>query len=221
MRKLYFFPILAIAIVSCKSSNPEMKKINMLKEKTELEVDSKYRGSYFHENDNDTSAFFLFDVILTNYTKKEVEFWTLTCTPQANVVINSDLLNFFIPQCYGNGPRLIKLSPNQQFVVPIVLQVGKHDKNGLGSQFSFGFIINKPKYKLGLNKTLDYAKDPFRELVEMRRTKENTIWSKSFDIFGDNYFLYEIRNIINDSTYSSVPRQRLIEGNTSSSKQDY
>lgn len=221
MRKLYFIPILAFALVSCKYSKPEIKNIDIPIERTELEVAPKYRGSYFHENDNDTSAFFLFDIILTNYTKKEVEFWTLTCTPQANVVINSDLLNFFIPQCNSNGPRLIKLSPNQQFIVPIVLQSSAHNIKGLGSQFKFGFIVNEPKYKIGLDKTLDPTQIPYDELMRMRRTKENTIWSKPFDLFGDNYFLYEIRNIINDSTYFSVSKHRLIEGNTSTSKQDH
>jgi hypothetical protein len=172
----------------------------------ELTVTPIFKGSYFLEEDRDCGAFFLFDIKLINNTTSRLEFWTLSAAPTVNVVIDPDQLDFFIPQISRNIPRIIRLETNQEFVVPVALI--KNDSVRIDS-LRFGFIINKPKYKFGFPKSLDIIKDPKEELIEMRNEKKNVIWSKKMNLFGWNEFLYEIRNIINDSTYSVIPRQRL------------
>jgi hypothetical protein len=179
---------------------------NIKNKENELTVTPIYQGSYFLDRDKYHGSFFLFEVKITNNTTTRLDFWTLSAAPIANVVIEPDQLVFFIPHISRNVPKIIKLEPNQEFVVPVALY--KYDSVRVDS-LRFGFIINKPKYKDVDPKSLEIIKDPRDELLEMRNEKINVIWSKKVRLFGYNEFLYEIRNIINDSIYSVLPKRRL------------
>jgi hypothetical protein len=164
-----------------------------------------FKGFYFLGSHYEYGKFILFDIILSNHTKTQLEFWTLSAAPSANIVIDPDTLDFFIPTFSSNSPVRIKLDPGQEFVVPVILN--RNDSIRLNS-LRFGFIILKPKYKIGFNKELDRRKDPKDELLEMRNSKENVIWSHMIEFHPlMNEFRYQIRTIINDSTYSIVPRE--------------
>ncbi len=151
-------------------------------------------------------VYFSVEVRLTIILLHESLSGTLSAAPIANVVIDPNKLAILIPQISGNTPKIIKLEPNQEFVVPVTLY--KYDSVKIDS-LRFGFIINKPKYKVGDPKTLEIKKNIMDELIEMRNENKSTVWSKKVMLFEWNEFLYEIRNIINDSTYSVIPKQRL------------
>jgi hypothetical protein len=118
MIKFILIFILIMEILSCDSKKGKNREVDSQNKKTELEVIPKFKGSFFNPNNKDSSIYFIFDVILTNYTRSDIELWTLYCTPQANVLFDSDQYDFLIPRCSGNGPKLVRLSPNQQLLVP-------------------------------------------------------------------------------------------------------
>jgi hypothetical protein len=208
MRTFFILLNFALLIYICACSEPEKRFSGIKYEEGKVIVIPTFRGRYFHDNDKDSSTFFLFDVKLINHSKSQIEFWTLTCSPSVNVLIDSDQLNFFIPECSGNSIKIIKLNPNQEFLMPIVLQYSGIYKD-INSPIRFGFIIDKPKYK-GLSKQPAFDRDPRDELYEMRKSKKNVIWSEPVDLFSTNNYLYEIRTIMNDSIFSSTPRKKLI-----------
>jgi hypothetical protein len=209
MRTLLILSSFTLAVIFCSCSKHKNIESKIKNEKTDLSVNPIFRGRYFHVNDKDSSTYFLFDIKLTNYTKSEIEFWTSSAAPEINVVVDNDYLNFFIPEINTNLPRLIRLKPNQEFLVPIVLLKSRHQR--ITSPIRFGFIINKPKYRFGLNKSPYTGQDPLTELFDMRKDKKNVIWSEPTDLFASNEFRYEIRSIINDSTFCILPRRKLIE----------
>ena len=199
--------IIAILIfsVSCRNYTDTSPKISI--NKSEVTVTPMFKGFYFLGTHREYGYFILFDIILTNNTKTPLEFWTLSAAPTANIVIDPDKLDFFIPTFSANGPVIVKLDPGQEFVVPVILN--RNDTTKLNF-LRFGFIVLKPKYKMGFSKELDIRKDPKNELLEMRNRKENVIWSQMTEIHPlMNNYRYQIRTIINDSTYSLTPRERL------------
>ena len=205
MKSHLILSIILIFSASCRNSTNADPKI--LTNENDLTVTPMFKGCYFLENHRDDGMFFLFDIILSNNTKTSLEFWTLTAAPIANIVIDPDQLDFFIPSFSRNQPVIITLDRGQEFVVPVILN--RNDTTRLNS-LRFGFIILKPRYKGGFHKELDHKINPIDELYEMRNTKENVIWSQTTEIHPlMNEFRYQIRTLINDSTYSIVPRERL------------
>jgi hypothetical protein len=207
MKSNIILSILLIFFASCRSSTNADGKL--ITKENELTVTPIFKGCYFLEKHREDGMFFLFDIVLTNNTKTSLEFWTLTAAPIVNIVIDPDKLDFFIPSFSTNSPVIIKLDHGQEFVVPVILN--RNDTTRLNS-LRFGFIISKPKYKGGFHKELDIKIDPKDELFEMRNEKKNVIWSKTTEIHPlMNQFRYQIRTIVNDSTYSIVPRERLFK----------
>jgi hypothetical protein len=196
--------LMIISLSSCITySTEESKKTTT---QNNLSVIPEYKGSYFLGNHREYGTFFIFEIKLINNTKSSIEFWTLTAASTANIVIEPDTLNFFIPQFSGNDPTIINLKPEQEFVV--ILALNRNDTIRINS-LRFGFILYEPVYKSKFPKKLDYELNPKEELYKMRKEKKNVIWSKNIDLYQGNEYRYQIRTTINDSTYSIIPRKRL------------
>jgi len=65
----------------------------------------------------------------------------------------------------------------------------------------FGFILNGRKSTLLGKKISMTNQEIISELQNMREKQENVIWSDPVVLTATNFSQYEIRDIINDTTY--------------------
>ena len=207
IRLAFISYLIILSLSSCLRHEKEDNGI-IKKGGSELTVIPIHKGNYFKGSNRSYGTFYSYDIKVINNTTSRFEFWTLSAAPEINVVIDPDKLDFFIPSFSRNVPQIITLEPNQEFVVPIILS--KNDSVRIDS-IRFGFIIYKPEYKVGFPKSLDFEKNPKDKLNEMRMINENVIWSHKLRLFESNEFRYEIRTILNDSTFYVISKQRLYQ----------
>ena len=211
MKRIIIFFAFACICNCCTNITHEITKTDLKTDDNQLQFVPIFRGRYIPEESIDDDGYFLFDAKLINTTKNRIEFWTLTCTPQINIVLSSNKFQLSIPECSRNDIYLVKLNPNQEFSVPIILKrsVINNKSVDVDYKIKFGFIIYKPKYINGPNKTLDSTKYPVYELRTMKENKENVLWSNEIDLFDSNNYLFEIITKANDSVYIKKSKQSL------------
>lgn len=165
------------------------------KKESKLILTASLKASYSNVN----SYFYLVEIKLINNAKTECEFYTLSCGALINILTDSKQVSFLYNNCPTNYGVFVKLLPNQEYSIPIILY---RNKNMPGFKFNvkFGFIINKPKSRPFLKNSSLTNQEIFEELKLMREKKENVIWTDPIILTTTNYCPYEIRNIINDST---------------------
>lgn len=185
------------------SSNKLINSTPIPQKESKLVLKAIFKGGYSNfNNENDSNYYYLVDVKLINKTKSNYEFWTLSCASLVNILTNSKQVNFLYHNCSGNSATIIRLKPNQEYSIPVVLLRNKNIKE-FEREIKFGFVFNQPKYRLGLNiPKLIIDKDPIRETEEMRDKQENVIWSDPIELSTVSFNPFEIRNIINDTTYT-------------------
>jgi hypothetical protein len=202
MKSLTKFLILLI-FFSC-SNNKENNKnnVNIGNKESKLVLTASLKASYSNfVNSNDKNYYYLVELKLINNTKTECEFYTLTCGGLVNVLTDSRQVNFLYDNCSTNFGVVVKLLPNQEYSIPVILLRNK-SMQGFRSSVKFGFIINKPKSSvLSKNSSLT-NQEIFDELKLMREKQENIIWADPIILTTTNCSPYEIRNIINETTYS-------------------
>src|SRR5450759_663100 len=103
---------------SC-SNNAGIKRNNVKigKKESKLVLTANLKASYSNNN----SYYYLVDLKLINNTKAECEFYTLTCGSLINVLTDSKQLSFLYHNCPTNFGVLVKLLPNQEYSIPVIL----------------------------------------------------------------------------------------------------
>lgn len=196
-------------VLLCFSCNDHLEKSNN-SPKIDMKEDkliftAKLIASFTnYSNQNDRNYYYLVDVKLINNTNEECEFYTFTCGSLINIITDSKQVNFLYHNCSADLATLIKLNPRQEYSVDVILLRNKY-MNGFNTNVKFGFIINKPKTKFG-RKIPTTNHEILSELKLMREKQENVIWSDPVSLTATSFNPYEIRNIINDSTYSMSTR---------------
>jgi len=174
-------------IADQKTSKPE--KIE--KVESELIFKAIQKGAYSNfDNKNDSNYYYLTEFRLINNTAKEYVFLTMSCATLVNIVKDSKDINFLYHNCSANYPVNIKLKPQQEFSLQAVLY-GKDIRNSI----RFGFVIVKPPY-FGMSESA-------ARLRKMNMQQENVIWSEPIIFYPCDFHPYEIKNKVNDSTYST------------------
>jgi hypothetical protein len=200
MKSLTKFLILFIFFSCSNNKKINNNNVNIGKKETKLVLTATLKASYSNFiNSNDRNYYYLVELKLINNTKSECEFYTLTCGGLVNVLTDSGQVNFLYDNCSTNFGVVVKLLPNQEYSIPAILFRNKY-MEGFRSSVKFGFIIIKPKVSV-LSKSLT-NEEIFEELKIMRGKKENIIWADPIILTTTNCSPYEIRNIINDTTYS-------------------
>jgi rRNA-processing protein FCF1 len=96
---------------------------------------------------------------------------------------------------------LVKLKPQQEYVIPVIALRNRY-MQGFLHNVRFGFIFNERKSK-PFNKNTPLTNEVIiSELQTLREKQENVIWSDPVTLTATNFQQYEIRDVINDSTYS-------------------
>lgn len=150
-----------------------------------------------YSNPRDRNIYYLIDIKLINNLNKDFEFYTLTCGVLVNFVTDSKQVNFLYHNCSADQALLINLRPEQEYSVSTILVRNKNLSN-FNYSVRFGFILSKPK--TGPIKNYDIVSD----LKLLREKQENVIWSDPVLLTVTNFNSFEIRDIINDSTYSII-----------------
>jgi hypothetical protein len=188
--------IVLVLCISCNDKSKENHK-NIIPARKNLLLTAKLDASFSDVR----NYYYLIDLRLKNKTKSTCEFYTLSCGSLINILTDSKDVSFLYHNCPSNIGILVRLKPDQEYSIPIILlrpcyhQVHDFD-------VKFGFIINKPRTKLLSKNEFPGDQEIFNELKQMRTKQENVIWSEPIVLTTTNYCPYEIRNILNDSTYT-------------------
>ncbi len=198
--------LLVIVILSCLScsGNLETHKESLLMPTKEsgLFLTANLLACYSnYSNPNDKNYYYLLELSLKNQTNTEYEFYTLSCGSLVNVVTDSKQLGFLYHNCSKNYGVLVKLKPQQEYNIPVIVLRNRY-MQGFLHNVKFGFIFNERK-STPFNKNTPLTNEEIiSELQALREKQENVIWSDPVPLTATNFKQYEIRDIINDSTYS-------------------
>lgn len=198
--------LLLIVILSCLScsGNLETHKESLLMPTKEsgLFLTANLLACYSnYSNPNDKNYYYLLELSLKNQTNNEYEFYTLSCGSLVNIVTDSKQLGFLYHNCSKNYGVLVKLKPQQEYNIPVIVLRNRY-MQGFLHNVKFGFIFNERK-STPFNKNTPLTNEEIiSELQALREKQENIIWSDPVPLTATNFKQYEIRDIINDSTYS-------------------
>jgi hypothetical protein len=202
MKSLIKFLILFLFFSCSNNKETEINNVKIGKKDPKLVLTACLKASYSNfVNSNDKNYYYLVELKLINNATSECEFYTLTCGGLVNVLTDSRQVNFLYDNCSTNFGVVVKLLPNQEYSIPVILLRNKN-MQGFRSSVKFGFIISKPKSSvLSKNSSLT-NQEIFDELKLLREKQENIIWANPIVLTSTNCSPYEIRNIINETTYS-------------------
>jgi hypothetical protein len=189
-----------LILLLCFSCSDNSEKIEdhpaIAKKEDKLVLKANLVASFSnYSNPRDRNYYYLVDVKLINNTNKESEFYTLICGSLVNIITDSKQVSFLYHNCSVDLAALIKLHPKQEYSVHLILVRNKYNNN-FNHNVRFGFILSKPKTGPITNHAI------VSDLKSMREKQENAIWSDPVILTATNSNSYEIKNIVNDSTYS-------------------
>lgn len=193
------FLLLLLICFSCNRNSVTINEFPKKHRKEEkLILKAELVASYAnYSNPKDKNYYYLINVKLINQTNKDCNFYTLLCGSLINIVTDSRQINFLYHNCSVDLASLIKLQPEQIYSIDAILLRNKYVST-FNPSVRFGFIISKPKSGSFTNNEIVSC------LKQMREKQENVIWSDPVILTMTNSMTYEIRNIINDSTYTIV-----------------
>lgn len=188
------------SLLICFSCDKNSKKGNDnptgIKKEEKIFVEANLVASFInYTNPGDRNIYYLVDIKLINTLNKDCEFYTLTCGALVNIVTDSKQLKFLYHNCSFDQALLITLHPGQEYSVSTILLRNKYISN-FNYNVRFGFILSKPKPGPTTNHAI------VTDLKLFRENQENVIWSDPVILTATNFNSFEIRDIINDSTYS-------------------
>lgn len=137
--------------------------------------------------DDDSSYYFLVEIKIINNTISSQEFVTYSCSSLINVLVDSKEVKFFYHNCSSNYPYHIKLKPNQEFSLPIMLQTKRKNWSS-NNKVKFGYIIMHPR-RLKDNESVSQI------LENMREQQENVIWSEPIELNVTSFKPFKINNL--------------------------
>ena len=200
MKLIYLFTLILLS-VGCKNLLNKNEDSQLAKYKPGIEFKVVQKGALKNFIDvQDVNNYYNVEFKLINHTDSNLDFFTMSCASLITIVTDpTDEVKFLQHKCSANSCTHIILKPNQEYSIPAVFISNKFNT------LRFGFVLCGADYKQGLEKKgLPIAVDPIPELYRRRATLENVIWTENITLFDTSYRPFEIRNIINDSTFSIV-----------------
>jgi hypothetical protein len=206
IRKLFEFIIIISFIFICNSASTQtLDSLNALKQKQRIKyiISNKHRDiigvgvkavmkAVYTLPPEEKNWYFLVEVKLINNSDTLFETVTYNCTTYINILYDAKQLKLFKFPCSRNFPIVLRLKPKQEFSIPILLQTESFSSVSL-DPIKFGFIVLNPK-------KIDFINVQDR-LMEMRDKQENVIWSDPIYFDPTNGEPFEIKTILNDTTY--------------------
>ena len=199
MKYLLYILVVSTTIISCVNSSKNERKITskQIKKSSSIILEANFKGTFVDFSNERHNEYYLADVNLINYTDSICEFIVFTCQTAENYLIDSKGYTIFGHWCAGNYPGPVTLKPNQQFSVPIIF-CRKKDTDSSDLQIRFGFIALTPKYLFSQDK------NELEILNSWRDSQTNVIWSEPITLESAYTGQWDIRQIINDTTYLKV-----------------
>ena len=195
--------IVVLSCLSCSGNIETRKEILLMPTKESgLFLTGNLLACYSnYSNPNDKNYYYLVELSLKNQTNTDYEFYTLSCGSLVNVVTDSKQLGFLFHNCSKNYGVLVKLKPQQEYNIPVIVLRNRY-MQGFLHNVKFGFVFCERKSTPFNKKTPLTNEEIISELQDLREKQENVIWSDPVPLTATNFKQYEIRDIINDSTYS-------------------
>jgi hypothetical protein len=184
--------LLTFTLLTCFSNNSATCQVT----ESELTLKAIFKGGYSNfDNKNDSNYYYLVEVHLINNTDSLCEFITYSCASLINILIDHKGYGFVYHNCASNFDAPIRLNPKQEFTLPVILYRNKYLFKA-DNPIKFGFIILTLKYLFAQEERA------YILLNRMRERQENIVWSDPITLHTTSFTPYEVRYIINDSTYS-------------------
>ena len=150
---------------------------------SKLVLKAVFKGTY-NLTKGDSTIYFLVEVKLINNTDSICDFMAYNCAAGASILFNSDQVKICPNQCSMNYPTHIIINPNQEFIIPIVLQ-SKRDNSSLNGSLKIGYVLVPPSLFKATN---------FNELLfNMKKNNENVLWSDAIFLSNTGGDPYDIR----------------------------
>ncbi len=200
MKYLLYIITASLILFSCNNSSVNERKTEskLAKNDSSLVLKAIYKGTCVNFSDEKHESYYLAEINLINNTDSICEFITFTCYTSANYIISPKGYSIFGHWCSSNLEVPIKLKPDQEFSFPIIFSRTK-DYDSNDEQVKFGFIL------LTRKDLLSQYKDTFEVFDSLRKYQTNVIWSEPITLESLTQREYwDIRQIINDTTYSSL-----------------
>lgn len=167
-------------------------------QETKLVLKAVFRGGYSNfENDKDSNYYYLVDIHLINNTDSICEFITYSCSSLINILSDHKEYGYLFHNCASNYDTPVRLRPKQEFTLPVILFRNSHLYKS-DDPVKFGFILLTRKY------LFSQEESAYVLLDRMRKRQENIIWSSPIILHTTSFHPYEIRYIINDTTFSKA-----------------
>jgi hypothetical protein len=187
--KLKYLLFFSLILLTCSRNNAPETMVE-----SNLVLKATLKGQCFNPYSGTKECYSLVEAKLVNKTNKVFEFLVYSCATVGSIVTNSKDIVPLPVACSGNYPQLIKLKPNHEFVIPVIL----FDKSTYRIDYDtikLGIILFNPK-------EID---DPgeFNDALRLcRESYKNVLWSDNNWLYGIGGETYEMRTIP-DRTYNN------------------
>ena len=163
-------------------NSPSKNSANSLTTEHKLILKVVQIGTYNFPWDNNY-CYCSIDIKLINNTDSVCKFYAYSCITSFSVIMDPNEGNLCGQQCSLNYPTLFVVKPKQTLSIPVILQA---NPNMMDYSVRFGLVMVIPG---------SFSIDKFREvLVNMKKNKENVLWSDPVMLQSTGGCSFEIGN---------------------------
>ncbi len=187
--KLKYLLFVYLILLTCCRNNASETTVE-----SNLVLKATLKGSCFNPYSGNKDSYFLVEAKLVNKTNKVFEFVSYSCATVGSIVTNSKEIVPLPVACSANSPTLIRIKPNHEFVMPVIL-FNKGSYNIDYDTIKLGFILLNPKEIKDIDK--------FHDVIRLcRESNTNVLWSDDNWLHITNGNSYEVRTIPASTYYS-------------------
>ena len=173
MKPIYTILCLIFLVTSCKTNS------HVLPNESGIIFQTSFIGNNIMLCQDSGDRYFLINSNLVNNTDKAYEFVAYSCATASSIVINHDCIEPCISACSHNFPSVIRLEPQQEFTMPVILKISDCDLSAQDS-VRIGIVLIDPK-------EIEDIADFGALLIKSKATFENVLWSKPQDLVDHPY----------------------------------
>jgi hypothetical protein len=152
-----------IVATSCK------KKSSVIPLENGITFETSFIGNNLMICSDTGDHYFLINSKLVNHTNKDFEFVAFSCATESSIVTNHACIEPCVSECSMNYPIVIRLEPNQELQMPVVLKSSNCDLSSNDS-IRIGIVLINPNLLKDLN--------DFGSILNKSRTNfKNILWS--------------------------------------------
>lgn len=178
------FIVISLIFIKCKNESNQTEESGIV-------LKTVLKGSYslpqvenVLQYQKDSIYYFLVEIKLINKTNYSREFITHSCSAGGNVVVDNKEISICINDCSMNVTEIIKLLPDKEFSLPVILQIKKESKV-VDNKIRLGFLFLNPN-DIDFKKSADI-------FIQSLDKLQNIVWSAPIILSSSISQPYEIK----------------------------